>query len=209
MLCLKVVELVNLSTATEKRECKSCQQVCSYECAPVPNIQCNCYEAMQLIWSSTASYQLHWMLANLFVDQDLQILFLFISWSTLLHINCIGCWLISLLIKTYKSFFFLLAGRLMHQCFLFIPFISTLLSLFMAQAPNIEGCWILSLSSFLVCNTNKWYLLSKNFFNEFMVLRSFLVSTSSDIVLAIPSSASPHLDQYMFLMLNQISIQSS
>ena len=129
--------------------------------------------------------------------------------AVLLHINCIGCWLIYLLIKTYKSFFFLLAGRLMHQCFLFIPFISTLLSLFMAQAPNIEGCWILSLSSFLVCNTNKWYLLSKNFFNEFMVLRSFLVSTSSDIVLAIPISASPHLDQYMFLMLNQISIQSS
>ena len=173
MLCLKVVELVNLSTATEKRECKSCKQVCSYEYAPVPNIPCNWYEAV------------------------------------LLHINCIGCWLIYLLIKTYKSFFFLLAGRLMHQCFLFIPFISTLLSLFMAQAPNIEGCWILSLSSFLVCNTNKWYLLSKNFFNEFMVLRSFLVSTSSDIVLAIPSSASPHLDQYMFLMLNQISIQSS
>ena len=172
MLCLKVdVEPVNSSTATEKRECKSCQQVCSYNYAPAPKLALN-----KALFHINC---INWMLGNLFVDQDLQIWCLFISWST---------------------------HSVMHWCFLFILFfIPTLLSLFIYGASSQHWRMLnFKLSSFFFCNTNKWYLLSKNFFNEYLVLSSFLVSTSSDIVLAIPHSVSPHLDQYMFLMLNQV-----
>ena len=121
MLCLKVVEPVNSSSATEKRECKSCQQVCSYNYAPAPKLALN---------------------------------------KSLFHINCIGCWVIYLLIKTYKSDVFLLAGLLILSCTgascsssssfqLYCPY------LFMARAPNIEGCWILSwVPSSFVIQTN-------------------------------------------------------